>query len=213
MFSFIARHKLAFLLAFLNVVAVLVVILIIMFHNAKTATIDVYVAPSEAVIELNGQRYDNFQQYDILPGDYHVEISMEDMQTKEFDFSIADGEFKRIWTYLLDAGGGFDYYLENPDEILNLAEVVDDEESKKFIEEYERITSILDKLPLEYYDRSDPVNSIGVYIEQSNETCEDAVICLVVYGGERNREIALRLIREAGYDPNDYGLSFEQESD
>jgi hypothetical protein len=33
----------------------------------------------------------------------------------------------------------------------------------------------------------------------------------VIYGGEKNRDIALGLIKEAGYNPDDYGIRFEEE--
>ncbi|MBR3236329.1 hypothetical protein IKF92_01440 [Candidatus Saccharibacteria bacterium] len=213
MFSFVKQHKISCLVAFLNIVAVLVAILVIVLHNAKTATIDIYVAPSEAVIELNGKKYDNFTSPDIMPGDYHVKISMDGMQTKELDFEVFDGEFKRIRTYLLDEEGGFGYYLRNPDEILTLSEAADDEVGKDFVKNYNRITGIIADLPLEYYDRSDPANPIGVYIEKNEEFCGEKVMCLTVYGGEKNREIALNLIREAGYNPDDYGIVFSQESE
>ncbi|MBR3157309.1 hypothetical protein IKF20_02695 [Candidatus Saccharibacteria bacterium] len=213
MFSFVARHKIVSLIVFLNVVAILVTILVLVIHSAKTATVNIYVAPSEAVIELNGRSYSNFESYNLIPGDYHAKISMEGMQTKEFDFELYEGEFKRIKDYLLDENGGFDYYLKNPDDISVLAQATDDESVHAFIDEFEAMASILNKLPLEYYDRSDPEKPIGVYIEQSEDTCMEKAICLVVYGGEKNREIALELIREAGYNPDDYEITFDEEPD
>ena len=213
MFSFIARHKIVSAVVFLNVVAILVTILVIVMHSAKTATVNLYFAPSEAVIELNGKSYGNFESYNVIPGEYHAKISMDGMQTKEFDFEIYEDEFKRIRDYLLDENGGFDYYMKNPDDISVLAEATDDESVHAFIEEFEAMASILNKLPLEYYDRSDPEKPIGVYIEQSEDTCIEKAICLVVYGGEKNREIALELIREVGYDPNDYEIIFDEGSD
>ena len=214
MFSFIARHKVASALIFLNVVAILVVTLVIVLHNAKTATIDIFVAPSEATIELNGGKYDNFQPYDIMPGNYHVKISMEGMQTKEFDFEIYDGEFKRVWAYLLDAEGGFGYYLENPDEITYLEEVADDEEAKKFIAEYKKIVAIKDKLPLQRSSTFDPeaTELVSINIEWGEgDQCEEKAFCLMVmdYTG-KNYAVVLDMIREAGFNPDDYEIVYEK---
>ncbi len=212
MFSFIARHKIASLMVFLNVIAILVVVLIIVLHNAKTATISIYVAPSEAVIELNGGKYDNFQEYDVMPGTYHVKISMDEMQTKEFDFTIADGEFKRVRTYLLDAEGGFGYYLENPDEILTLEEAADDEKAKEFVENYNRLTSIQSVLPLEYSNTYDfgATEPESINISWSDgDKCDEQPFCLVVRDlSGNNHEKALEMIREAGFDPGDYEVVF-----
>ena len=227
MFSFIARHKIASLMVFLNVIAILVVVLIIVLHNAKTATISIYVAPSEAVIELNGGEYDNFQEYDVMPGKYHVKISMEEMETKEFDFEIFDGEFKRIKTYLLDSEGGFSYYLENPDEVLVLKEAVtkdglnsvpknDDEQDKNALE---FATKFLEKeaaeqnLPISY--TSDSVDngfgfaSIDIRFGNDEECKTEVDSCIVIYdvtGG--NYDMALDLMRQNGLRPEDYEIIY-----
>lgn len=208
MFGFIKRHRVACGLVVLDVIIVLIVALAVVYNDAKTARIDINVAPTSALIEINGQKYDNFASVSVFPGDYHVVISMDGMQTKELDFSLDNDEFRKVEAYLLDQDGGFSYYVDNPDEEMVLAEVANDKPSKEFVEKYSHILSIVNDLPLEYYDRSEPSKPVGVYIEQSSGDCKGHVVCLVVYGGEGNREIALSLIREAGYDPNDYGISF-----
>ena len=63
MFNFIKRHKALSLLLFLNVVAVLVAVLVIVIHNSKTATVDIKVAPIDATVELNGTKYENLQSH------------------------------------------------------------------------------------------------------------------------------------------------------
>lgn len=208
MLNFVVRHKLLATLFFLNIIIVLVAVLVVLIAKSHTAILDIYIAPSEVTIEINGRQYDNFASYNMRPGDYHAKISMDGMQTKEFDFVLKDDELKRLWTYLVDENGGFGFYMTNPDDEMVLEKVADDDESQQFIDKYERTSGILDELPLEYYDRSgtDPV---GIYIEQSENECTGSLLCLVVYGGEKNRMLAEGLIREAGYDPSDYKLVFE----
>ena len=211
MLELIRRHKIISAVVALNVIAVLVVILLVVIHRAKTVSIDVYVAPSEATIELNGKKFDNFASYNLMPGEYHVSISMDGMKTEEYDLTLESDGFARIWEYLVDDNDSLDYYLKNPDEISILTKFSDDEEVKKVIEYYDKVVSIRDALPLEYYDRSDPDNSVGVFVEEDMNECIDKILCLVIYGGEKNRDIALGLIREAGYNPDDYGIRFEEE--
>lgn len=213
MFNFIRRHKLLSLLLFLNVVAVLVAVLVIVIHNSKTATVDILVAPMDSVIELNGAKYENMQSHNIAPGDYHVKISMEGMQTKEFEISVENDGFVRIWTYLLDAEGGFEYYMNHPDDAMILEDAADNEAGKAFVTRYNKIVSIANVLPLEYYDRENPADPIGIFIEQDKEICKENVDCLSVYGGERHQEIAFELIREAGYSPDDYEIIFVPEDE
>ena len=211
MLELIRRHKIISAVVALNVIAVLVVILLVVIHRAKTVSIDVYVAPSEATIELNGKKFDNFASYNLMPGEYRVSISMDGMKTKEYDLALENDGFARIWEYLVDDNDSLDYYLKNPDEISILTKFSDDEEVKKVIEYYDKVVSIRDALPLEYYDRSDPDNSVGVFVEEDMNECIDKILCLVIYGGEKNRDIALGLIKEAGYNPDDYGIRFEEE--
>lgn len=213
MFTFIKQHRLVAVLILINILAVVIVVGAVVYNNMKTATININVAPNEAIIELNGHRYDNFGSHDVLPGNYHVKISMEGMQTKEFDITMESNGFTRIETYLLDANGGFDYYIKNQDDELTLEDVANDEASKAFIAKYNKIVSIADVLPLEYYDRDDQANPIGIYIEQDLGVCEDDLVCLSVYGGEQHKDIVADLIREAGYNPDDYRIIYVSESE
>ena len=211
MLELFRRHKIISAAIALNVIAILVVVLLIVVHRTKTVSIDVYVAPSDATIELNGKKFDNFASYNLMPGEYHVSISMDGMKTKEYDLALENDGFARIWEYLVDDNDSLDYYLKNPDEISILTKFSDDEEVKKVIEYYDKVVSIRDALPLEYYDRSDPDNSVGVFVEEDMDECANKILCLVIYGGEKNRDIALNLIREAGYNPDDYGIRFEED--
>ena len=136
---------------------------------------------------------------------------MDGMKTTEYDLALENDGFERIWAHKVDDNDSLDYYLKNPDEISILTKFSDDEEVKKVIEYYDKVVSIRDALPLEYYDRSDPDNSVGVFVEEDMNECIDKILCLVIYGGEKNRDIALGLIKEAGYNPDDYGIRFEEE--
>ena len=210
MLEFIKRHKIATLVT-INLVALMIVLVIIIIHFAKTATIDIYVAPSGAMVTLNGRRYDNLKSHDILPGNYHVEIAMDGMQTKEYDITLEKDSFIRIQNYLLDEKGGFDYYLFHSDEMSLLAEFDDDQKVKNTVDYYNKVVSIRDVLPLEYYERSDARSIVGVFIKEDDRDCNDSILCLLVYGGEKNRDIALKLIKDAGYNDKDYKIRFKED--
>ena len=208
MFSFMRQHRWVSVLILLNILAVIVVIGVIIHNSMKTATIDIDVAPSGATIELNGHDYDNFDSYDILPGNYHVKISMDGMQTKEFDLNLQSDGFAKIKTYLLDSDGGFGYYMTHPDEEAILAEIADDDASRAFVEKYNKIYSIGDLFPMEFSDSSNG-EIISIYIDWSENECNGEKLCLMIndYTGE-NHELALQMIRDAGYNPDDYEIDF-----
>ena len=199
-------------MVFLNIVAILVVVLVIVIHGTKTSTIDVKVAPIDAVVELNGAKYENLKSHNIAPGSYHVKISMDGMQSKEFDINAADGGLERIWTYLLDSEGGFGYYMSHPEDAVILRDVADDY-AKDFLAEYNKLNSIQEVLPLQYSntfeENATEVVSISVRWGVDKE-CKEKAFCLIVhdYTG-KNTEKALQLIRDAGFNPNDYELIYE----
>lgn len=209
MIDFIKRHKAICLVIFLNIIAFLLAVLIIVIHNSKTATIDIKIAPSEAIIKINGVNYKNFETYDIAPGDYHVSISMDGMWTKDFNVSIEDGELERIWTYLLDKNNSFSYYVYHPEDAVLLSDLADDQ-AKAFIEEYDRVQGIQEQLPLTYSNTFDQeateIISISIRWGEEGE-CKEKPYCLVVndYTG-KNSEKAMAMIREAGYNPDDFEI-------
>lgn len=214
MFNLIRRHKVASVVVAIDIVAILVVILAIVLHQSRTATIDILIAPSAAEISLNGKRYDNFSSHNVMPGDYHAVVEMEGMETKELDFSVQDGEFHRVWDYLLDGEGGFSYYLTHTDEVATLKQVADDEKAKTFLAKYDKLNSINTVLPLTYsntYDL-DATEIVSISINWGEEeNCSAQNFCLMVsdYTG-KNHEKALSMIREAGYDPDDYVVQYEE---
>ena len=214
MFSFVKRHKIVSVVILLNLILIAVVIAVIVMHNAKTATVDIKVAPLEAEIRLNGQRYDNFQSYDVLPGEYRVEISMEGMETKEYDITLENNGFERIKTYLVGVDGGFDYYLRHPEAEAVLAQVIDDSDTvaKEFVEKYESVSAIADILP---YNYDAYVDNYAYYVnyEIAKDERDDCrkIVCLRIldYTGG-NEQAAINTIIEQGFNPDDYEIVYEE---
>lgn len=214
MFNYIRNHKVLSAILAIDLIVVLVVVLIIVMHHSKTATIDVLVVPSEATVRLNGKEYENLTSYEVTPGDYHAEISMEGMETKEFDFELQEGGFQRVWAYLLDNEGGFSYYLTHTDQVASLREVADDEKSKEFLARYDRLSAINDVLPLTFSNTYDEnaTEIVSISIDWGDEEgCTAQDFCLVIsdYTG-KNHEKALSMIREAGFNPDDYEIRFKE---
>ena len=213
MFSFIKQHKIVSLVVFLNVVALLIIVLVIVIQNMKTASVDIMVTPINATVELNGKKYENFETSNIAPGRYTVKISMEGMQTKEYGIELMDGGFERIWTYLLDDNGGFDYYMNHPDDATILSDIADSN-VRNFLADYNKLTSIKDVLPLQlsntFDENATEIISVSVRWGAEDE-CNEKAYCLIIHDlTGKNTEKALQLIRDAGFNPNDYELVYEE---
>lgn len=220
MFSFIRRHKIISGLVCANLITIIAVAVVIIIHQHQTATIDINVTPSAATITLNGRQYDNFQSYDILPGDYHVKIDMGGMQAKEYDLTLEKDGFARIWDYLLDANGGFDYYLSHPDDELILTQVAgeDDKAAQAFIAEYQAKTKIFDDLPIidetpsEYGDMYGVEHMYNTLILEDGRESEEcnAALCIFATGTPDSIEDrAPVIIRDLGYNPADYQVIYK----
>ena len=214
MFSFIKQHKIATGLISLNVVMIIAIIIAILLHQAKTATIDIRVAPAEATISLNDNQYNNFESHEIFPGNYHVKISMDKMQTKEYDISLENDGYAKIWDYLLDDNGSFDYYISHPSDELILSEIAkeDDQSAQAFIEKYKKKIAILNILPINYDAYTDNFAFYTQYHIKNDDSVENCpkIACLIIEdntGGNEQR--ALDRIKESGFNPDDYEIKYE----
>lgn len=220
MLNFIKQHKIATIITF-NLVVVVIVVIAIIIHFAKTAVVDILVAPKDAVVTLNGRRYDNQKQHDVLPGNYHVKITMDGMQTKEYDITLERTGFVKIWDYLLDVNGSFDYYNTHPEDETILAEVVEDndEAAKAFIAQYDKITSIFDQLPIIDQTSSANGNMFGVkymydtLILENGADMEQCQNPFCIYAKDTlggREDYTKNLILELGFDPSDYQIIYEK---
>lgn len=213
MLSFIKTHKIVSGLIAINILAIIIVIVVIILHNAKTATIDIRVAPADAVVTLNGRRYDNLQSHDVLPGNYHVKIAKDNMQIKEYDITLEKTGFARIWEYLLDANGGLDYYLDHSEDEAILVEIAEDDDKtvKTLVDKYEKITSIQKILPFSYDAYTDDFSEYTQYnIHQDfRDDCKRAICLIIEDNTGGNEQTAKNKLKELGYDLENYDIVYQ----
>jgi len=214
MLNFIKRHKIATIIT-LNLVVVAIVVIAIIIHFAKTAVIDILVAPKDAIVTLNGRRYDNQKQHDVLPGNYHVKIAMDNMQTKEYDITLEKDGFAKIWGYLLDVNGSYEYYYSHPEDanILTKVALDDDEAAKAFIAKYEKAISIIDILPFDYDAYTDGFSEYVQYNIQQDlrDDCNKAVCLIIEDNTGGNEQTAKDKLKELGYNLDDYDITYKYE--
>ena len=209
MLSFVRNHKVISIVIVANLVVVVALAIAFIIHNSKTATIDILVAPENATIEINGKTYENYQSYDLAPGDYTAVISMEYMQTREVSFTLNDGDFYRLHTYLLSADGSFAYYEQAPNDAQILIKV-SDENSADYVASYQKRYSIVDKLPIYFDDYRDNYTFYTQYsIEHDTEIYCPKIVCIkIIDRTENSDQLMLNKIRELGYNPDDYEIDY-----
>lgn len=211
MFNFIKQYKAVTAIICFDLIAIIIVIVAVLIQASKSVTIDIKVVPSQATIELNGHHYENFSTIKVTPGNYHAEISMSGLQTKELDLSAKSGDYVRLWTYLVNDKGEIEYNINDSDEVMTLSEISNDEKVQEFIANYQKQTSILDRLPI-VYDQYSPDYTDYVWYEIDLDSRGDCpkVLCLKIIDHTGNNEqSAYAYLKELGYDPEDYSFSYE----
>lgn len=209
--NFIKNHRILSAIILIDLIAIIAVVFIFIQQNSKSATLDILVTPADVTIKINNKVYENNNSYDLKPGIYNVEISMEDMVTKTETLEIKSNSFTRLYTYLLDNNNSFNYYKTHLQDFYSLKQIAsqNDQPAQEFITWADHAYSITEKLPLEYYERTN--NPIAVYIDQSQYYCEE-IVCLSAYtSGNQNHtnQIVKNLIQNAGFNLEDYDIEIE----
>ena len=112
---------------------------------------------------------------------------------------------------MLDNKGGFGYYREHFDDELILEEMADTKEAQEFVRDYNKIRDIVDILPIEYSAYSEDYSEYRRYeiVQDMREDCPKVVCLKIIDNTGENETRAIERIREAGFDPDDYGIKYE----
>ena len=190
-------------------IAVVTIAIISTVQRNNSGTLDLLVAPTESNIIINGKHYHNGTHY-LLPGTYTVDISMDGFTSKTFDISISVGTTTSLHTYLVQDDGSMSWYDSHPEDLSILTTIGDTEAIKKS-QEYADKYPVIDAMPIIYAQYSDNYQTYTEFrIDGGSFSGCKKDFCLKITdttGG--NMDNALRMIREAGYNPDDYEILYE----
>lgn len=222
------RNKWVRIVLILDVIAIAVVIGVYVRQATKISTISFNIAPVDATISVNGDSSYKNGRYSITPGTYEVKISHKDLETKTMKINIESRHYVAVTTFLAGADNNFDFYAQRnrSSSYQKLKDIASkdnnittdsDTSAQDFIENFEHILSITDKLPIKGYVYADPnasssTGGFAIRDGQSNKKCEKAACLLVKYYGKDYEEEVKKQIKEAGYNPDDYQLIYERYS-
>ena len=103
------RNKWVRLVLIADVLVIIAMIAVAIFKATKTATVILNVVPRDSKISLNGNSDYHNGTFQLAPGNYKVEISHDDLDTKTFDINIGNNEIARVTTFLT-SNGNIDFY-------------------------------------------------------------------------------------------------------
>ena len=205
--NWIKQHPIITSVIVFNIILIVILIIVFVTQNSKTALLDVLVTPSDSKITLSGQEVKNFETQKITPGQYIAKIEKDGMETKEIPLNLEKDTTTKLHVYLTGANNDFSYYIKNEKDE-NILEQVSDQNSQEFIKKY----SIIKILPT-YYEKYTDNYSKHVWFQISqNKYTSCKFICLKISDktGD-NQENAYNFLREKGYNPLDYEIEYKYE--
>ena len=168
----IAKQRLvmAGFLAAVFVILVLVAVLFAIIEGRKSVALDILVAPKDAVITLNGERYKN-GEYRVEPGEYEVSITHDRLEPYYKVVDFADGEDVKMYLYLTGADGDMSWYLTHNEDDMIVTSIGDYYANKKS-QEYAASDPIFAVTPYYDYNKGFKVNA---------ERLDDGQVEIIVY--------------------------------
>lgn len=174
-----AKQKLmmAGLVAAIFVILVLVAVLVAIIESYKTVELDIMVAPLDAEITINGDKYKN-GTYRVEPGEYEVNITHTELEPYFEKMAWEDGEDVKLYVYLTGKDGDMSWYLTHKNDdmvVTNIGDYFANEKSKAYVAS----DPIFEITPHYDYDKGYRVNAAKNEDGEKNEiivylyTCDE----------------------------------------
>lgn len=198
-------------LSAITVIVVAVYVSSLFIEASKSVTLNVAVAPKSAFIKINDIEYKNGETYKIKPGEYKIEITREEFDTYSVTATIESNSTYNLYIPLhLTSGDIFDWYAQHPGEDEYLTKIGDgnyDDYINEMIAKY----PILTRFPFvsTYYTILVDVQNDEVFVAiRINMFEPDPDIENQVRQAEIYKQQALDKIREYGFDPSEYTITY-----
>lgn len=186
------------------VILVLVAILFAIIEGRKSVTLDILVAPKDAVITLNGEEYKNGEHH-VEPGEYEINIAHAELEPYSKVVNFEDGEDVKLCLYLTGTNGDMSWYLAHPDDDM-LLNTIGDYYAKEKSEKYVASDPVFAVTP--YYDYN---NGFRVNAERKDGKVE---IIVYLYTCDENRLEVLKKnagawLEKQQVDLDNYNLTYK----
>lgn len=171
-----------------------------------TTEIEIRIAPASATINIDGKTYQN-GKFRIPTGNHNIKIEKDGFTTKEYSFDTATTD--KLFDYLVESNGSYDWYLNHNDDALLLTSIGDYESTLKS-EEYNSRYPVVKILPIIYAHYDEEYNYTEYRVDGGSFPDCASDFCLKITdttGG--NYDSALQKIKDSGFNPDDYQILYE----
>ncbi len=202
------RRILVIIISIIFALLLIGAIIAAIINSKYSATLDLLVAPRDATILIDGKPYKN-GQYNFEPGEITVNISMDGFTSEEQQLTLKAGETTKYYTYLIPTDGSLDWYLEHEDDMM-LMNTIGDANAALDSNEYLEENPIVEVLPIIYANYDKDYNYTEFRVDGGKfDNCKESFCLKITDTTGGNREHALELIREKGFNPDDYEIIYE----
>lgn len=184
------------------IIAVIAILIAWIIDIPKTATIEVIVAPSDAKILIGEKRYKN-GTHKIKPGDYSIAVTRDDFSPYASEFSIEDGETKKLLVCLNENDGNtwYDEHKEDDDICRRAAELASEEYKKE-----KQTADIYSVTPYNSYD--DGFNIVAFEDEGKGTIIKITLLSCKEARREALKPNALDWLKRHNVDPEQYTIEY-----
>ena len=184
------------------VIAVIAILIAWIINIPKTATIEVIVAPSDAKILIGEKRYKN-GTHKIEPGDYSIAVTRDNFSPYASEFSIEEGETKKLLVCLneIDGNTWYDEHKEDNDICRKAAELASEEYKKE-----KQTADIYSVTPYNSYD--DGFNIVAYEDEEKGTIVKITLLSCKEARREALKPNALEWLKKHNVDPEQYTIEY-----
>ena len=184
------------------VIAVIAILIAWIINIPKTATIEVIVAPSDAKILIGEKRYKN-GTHKIEPGDYSIAVTRDNFSPYASEFSIEEGETKKLLVCLneIDGNTWYDEHKEDDDICRKAAELASEEYKKE-----KQTADIYSVTPYNSYD--DGFNIVAYEDEEKGTIIKITLLSCKEARREALKPNALDWLKRHNVDPEQYTIEY-----
>ena len=184
------------------VIAVIAILIAWIINIPKTATIEVIVAPSDAKILIGEKRYKN-GTHKIEPGDYSIAVTRDNFSPYASEFSIEEGETKKLLVCLneIDGNTWYDEHKEDDDICRKAAELASEEYKKE-----KQTADIYSVTPYNSYD--DGFNIVAFEDEEKGTIIKITLLSCKEARREALKPNALEWLKKHNVDPEQYTIEY-----
>ena len=200
------KKHLVLIIIFSVLIFITLILFIVALSLKDTTEVEIRIAPSSATVTIDGKEYQN-GTFRISSGNHQVKIEKAGFEAKEFSFNTA--ETTKVYSYLIETDGSYNWYLNHQDDALLLTSIGDYESHLKSAS-YAKKYPISTILPIIYANYDEAYNYTEYRIDGGEFPGCNSDFCIKITdttGG--NYDAAIQKLKETNFNPGDYQIIYE----